>query len=79
MDSTGKPWILLLSLFLYVDLFHYATQIELICGLYYKHVTIINYTSSVVNKHKTSLNDDTRVVIHDHHMFIVHATGEHNT
>jgi hypothetical protein len=36
---------------------------------------IINYTSSGVNKLKTSLNDDTRVVIYDHHMFIVQATG----
>ncbi len=45
------------------------------CGLYYKHVTIVNYTSSGVNKLKDSLNDDARVIIYDHHMFIVQATG----
>ncbi len=41
------------------------------CGLYYKHVTIVNYTSSIINKLKASLNDDARVVIYDRHM----ATG----
>ncbi len=44
-------------------------------GLYYKHVTIVNYASSGVNKLKASLNEDARVVIYDHHMFIVQATG----
>jgi hypothetical protein len=43
-------------------------------GLYYKHVTIVNYASGGVNKLKASLNDDTRVIIYDHHMFIVQAT-----
>ena len=46
-----------------------------ISGLYYKHVTIVNYASSGVNKLKASINDDARVVIYDHHMFIVQATG----
>ncbi len=41
------------------------------CGLYYKHLTIINYASSSINKLRASLNDDTRVIIYDHHMFIV--------
>ncbi len=45
------------------------------CGLYYKHVTIINYASSGVNKLKASHNDDARVVNYDRHMFIVQATG----
>jgi hypothetical protein len=45
------------------------------CGLYYKHVTIINYASSGINKLKASLNDNARVVIYDRHMFIVQATG----
>jgi hypothetical protein len=45
------------------------------CGLYYKHVTMVNYASSSVNKLRASLNDDARVVIYDHHMFIVQATG----
>jgi hypothetical protein len=44
-------------------------------GLYYKHVTILNYTSSGINKLKDSLNDDTRVVIYYCHVFIVQATG----
>jgi hypothetical protein len=42
--------------------------------MYYKHVTIVNYASSSVNKLKASLNDDARVIIYDRHMFIVHAT-----
>ncbi len=40
-------------------------------GLYYKHVTIVNYTSSGVNKLRASLNDDARVIIYDHHRFII--------
>jgi hypothetical protein len=44
-------------------------------GLYFKHVTIVYYTSSNVNKLKASLNDDARVIIYDCHMFIVQATG----
>ncbi len=43
-------------------------------GLYYNHVTIVNYASSGVNQLRASLNDDTRVIIYDHHMFIVQAT-----
>ncbi len=41
----------------------------------YKHVMIVNYASSGVNKLKASLNDNARVIIYDHHMFIVQATG----
>ncbi len=43
-------------------------------GLYYKPMTIINDDSRVVNKLEASLTDDARVVIYDHHMFIVQAT-----
>jgi hypothetical protein len=43
-------------------------------GLYYKHITITNDDASAVNKFEASLTDDTRVVIYDHHMFIVKAT-----
>jgi hypothetical protein len=43
------------------------------CGLYYKHVTIINDESSVVNKVEASLTDNARDVIYDCHMFIVQA------
>ncbi len=44
-------------------------------GLYYKHVAIVNYASSGVNKLRASLNDDARVIIYDHHMFIVQDTA----
>jgi hypothetical protein len=36
---------------------------------------IINGDSRAVNKLEASLTDDTRVIIYDHHMFIVQATG----
>jgi hypothetical protein len=38
-------------------------------------MTVINDDSRVVTKLETSLTDDARVVIYDHHMFIVQATG----
>jgi len=44
-------------------------------GLYYQHTTIVNYTSSVINKLKALLTDDARVVIYNRHVFIVQATG----
>ncbi len=44
-------------------------------GLYYKHITIINDDSRVINKLETSLTDDATVVNYDRHMFIVQATG----
>jgi nanoRNase/pAp phosphatase (c-di-AMP/oligoRNAs hydrolase) len=43
--------------------------------LYYKLMTIINDNSRVINKLEASLTDDARVIIYDHHMFIVQATG----
>jgi hypothetical protein len=45
------------------------------CGLYYKPVMIVNDDSRVVNKLEASLTDDARVVIYNHHMFIVQAIG----
>ena len=45
------------------------------CGLYYKPMMIINDYSRVINKLEVSLTDDASVVIYDHHMFIVQATG----
>ncbi len=45
-----------------------------ISGLYYKPITIVNDDSSIVNKLETSLTIDARVVIYDHHMFIVEAS-----
>jgi hypothetical protein len=43
-------------------------------GLYYKHIKIINYYSSVVKKFGALLTDDARVVIYDCHILIVQAT-----
>jgi len=45
------------------------------CGLYYKPIMIVNDDSRVVNKLEASITDNDRVVIYDHHMFIVQATG----
>ncbi len=45
----------------------------LVCGLYYKPITIINDDSSVVSELEASLIDDALVIIYDHHMFIVQA------
>ncbi len=49
-------------------------QSVLNCGLYYKHTTIVNYASSIINKLEALLIDDTRVIIYDFHVFIVQAT-----
>jgi hypothetical protein len=38
-------------------------------------MTIVNDDSWVVNKLEASFTDDARVVIYDHQMFIVQATG----
>jgi hypothetical protein len=37
-------------------------------------MTIVNDNSRVINKLEASLTDDARVVIYNHHMFIVQAT-----
>jgi hypothetical protein len=39
-------------------------------GLYYKHNTIVNYESSIVNKFGASLTDDVRLIPYDCLMFI---------
>ncbi len=36
---------------------------------------VVNDNSRVITKLETSLTDEARVVIYDHHMFIVQATG----
>ncbi len=43
--------------------------------MYYKDITIVNDNSSIVNKFGASLIDADRVIIYNHHMFIVQATG----
>jgi hypothetical protein len=50
-----------------------------ICGLYYKHVMIVNDNSTIVNKSKDSLTGDARVVIYNCHVFIVQATGRYHS
>ncbi len=45
-----------------------------ICVLYYKHIMIVNYNSTIDNKFGASLTDDARVIMYDRHMFIVQAT-----
>jgi len=42
--------------------------------MYYKPMTIINDDSRVIPKLEISLTDDDRVIIYDHHMFLVQAT-----
>jgi hypothetical protein len=49
-------------------------SVSIPCGLYNKDITIVNDDTNVVNKFESSLTDDTRVVIYDRHMFLVHAT-----
>jgi len=53
--------------------FYYKT-VKTSSDLYYKHVTIVNDDSSIINKFEASLSDDARVVIYNHHMFIVQAS-----
>ncbi len=43
------------------------------CGLYIKPITIVTEDSSIVNKLEASLIDDARVIIYNHHMYIVQA------
>jgi hypothetical protein len=43
-------------------------------GLYYKHITIVNVDSNIVNMWQVSLNDNTIFVIYDRNMFIMQAT-----
>ncbi len=38
-------------------------------------MTIVNDDSRVINKLEASVTDDNRVIIYDHHMFVVQATG----
>jgi len=44
-------------------------------GLYYKHVTIVNDDSCIINNWSFKLIDNAGVAIYDHNRFIIHATG----
>ncbi len=43
-------------------------------ALYCKHMVMLNDDSSIINKLGASLTDDARVIIYNHHVFIVQAT-----
>jgi hypothetical protein len=45
-------------------------------GLCFKPIMIVNDDSNVINKLETSVIDNARVVIYDHHMFIVQASEQ---
>jgi hypothetical protein len=45
------------------------------CGLYYKHVMIVNDDSSIVSNWSFKLIDNARVIIYDRNMFVIQATG----
>jgi hypothetical protein len=38
------------------------------------NIMIVNGDSNIINKFEASLTDDARVVMYDHHMFIVQST-----
>ncbi len=42
-----------------------------IWGLYCKHITIVNYDSSIINKFGATLTEKARVIIYNCPMFIV--------
>ncbi len=44
------------------------------CGLYYKHMMIVNDDSSDISMWSSKLIDDARGIIYDHRMFIIQAT-----
>jgi hypothetical protein len=46
------------------------------CGLYYKHMTVVNDNSSVIIKWSFKLTDAARGIIYDCYMFIVQPTGD---
>jgi hypothetical protein len=48
---------------------------SVIFGLYYKHITIVNDNSSIINKGRLSFTDNTRVIIYYHNIFILKATA----
>ncbi len=53
----------------------YSFWVMRLSGLYYKHMTIVYYASSIINKLDALLTDDARVITYNRHVFIVQATG----
>ncbi len=64
------------SLWVRLNLPSVKFDVFLICGLYYKPMTIAKDDSRVVTKLETLLTDNARVIIYDRHMFIAQATDE---
>ncbi len=52
--------------------------IVITCAFYYKHITVVNDDSSVISEWHSSCIDDVRVIILDHNMFIIQATGDNS-
>ncbi len=57
-----------------------ATTIKIVntsstCVLYYKHMAIVNDDSSGISKWGSKLIDSVGVIIYDHYVFIIQATG----
>ncbi len=67
----------MLNLWINKSLTYQNVGIDTFCGFYYKHTTIINDDSSIVNKLETSFIYDVRVIIYDCHMFIAQGTVLH--
>jgi len=44
------------------------------CGLYYKHMTIINDDSSIISRRSSKLIGGARVITYNRNMFIKEAT-----
>jgi hypothetical protein len=68
-------WALSLAYKKSADFDEDRAKVRKTCGLYYKPMTIVNDNSRVITKRETSLTDDARVIIYNHHMFIVQVTG----
>jgi hypothetical protein len=60
---------------IYQEIKDFQSFIWKTCGHYYKHIMIVIYNSSIVNKFEASVTNDTRFLIYDCHMFIVQAIG----
>ncbi len=70
-----KSFVTLMTGLYVIKTFFSVTDIGKISGPYYKHMTIVNYASSIDNMLEALLTDDARVIIYDCHVFIVQATG----
>ncbi len=63
------------NLVTFVNLNVQKTHLSHSCGLYYKHMTIVNADSSIISEQSLLLIDNARGVIYDCRIFIRHSTG----